>query len=85
MQQQQQQQRKKQTFSRRKACRFCSDKSQSVDYKEIKTLRHFVTDQGKIIPRRIFGTCAKHQRQVTDAIKKARQIALLPYAGHLNF
>ncbi|PIP43949.1 MAG: 30S ribosomal protein S18 [Deltaproteobacteria bacterium CG23_combo_of_CG06-09_8_20_14_all_60_8] len=51
----------------------------------MKTLRHFVTDQGKIIPRRIFGTCAKHQRQVTDAIKKARQIALLPYAGHLNF
>jgi len=81
MQQQQQQQRRKQTFSRRKACRFCSDKSQFVDYKEIKTLRHFVTDQGKIIPRRIFGTCAKHQRQIMRAVKVNRNLSLMSYSG----
>ena len=76
---------RKKHLSRRKVCRFCMDKILVVDYKEIKNLRHFVSDRGKIIPRRILGTCAKHQRQVTDAIKKARQIALLPYAGHVPF
>lgn len=73
---------KKKTFSRRKICRFCADKELVIDYKEIKTLRNFVTERGKIIPQRIFGTCAKHQRQVSDAIKQARQIALLPYSGY---
>ena len=72
---------KKRTFSRKKVCRYCMDKSLVIDYKETKALRHFVTDRGKIIPRRIYGTCAKHQRQLTDAIKKARQIALMPYSG----
>ncbi len=74
--------KKKQHFGRRKVCRFCMDKSLVIDYKETKNLRHFVTERGKIIPRRIYGTCAKHQRQLTDAIKKARQIALMPYAGN---
>ncbi len=73
---------RKKHFSRRKMCRFCIDKGLAIDYKNVKNLRHFVTERGKIIPRRIYGTCAKHQRQVTDAIKKARQIALLPYTGH---
>ena len=72
---------KKRIFSRRKVCRFCADSSLVIDYKEIKTLRNFMTERGKIIPRRIYGTCAKHQRQLTEAIKQARQIALLPYSG----
>lgn len=75
-------QKKKKVFSRRKVCRFCADKSLVIDYKDIKTLRNFVTERGKIIPRRIYGNCAHHQRKLTDAIKKARQIALLPYTGH---
>lgn len=73
--------RRKKIFSRRKVCRFCADKSLVIDYKEVKTLRNFITERGKIIPRRIYGTCASHQRQLTDAIKRARQIALLPYSG----
>jgi small subunit ribosomal protein S18 len=68
-------------FSRRKVCRFCVDRALVIDYKEVKNLRNFVTERGKIIPRRIYGTCAKHQRALTEAIKRARQIALLPYAG----
>lgn len=72
---------KKRVFSRRKVCRFCTDKSLVIDYKETKTLKNFLTERGKIIPRRIYGTCAKHQRQMTEAIKQARQIALLPYSG----
>lgn len=72
---------RKKVFSRRKACRFCMEKSPVIDYKDIKTIRSFVTERGKIIPRRIYGNCAKHQRQVNEAIKRARQIALLPYTG----
>lgn len=72
---------RKKIFGRRKVCRFCADKSLVIDYKEVKTLRNFLTERGKIIPRRIYGNCAKHQRQLTEAIKRARQIALLPYAG----
>jgi len=75
---------KKRVFSRRKVCRFCTDSSLVIDYKEIRTLKNFMTDRGKIIPRRIYGTCAKHQRQLTEAIKRSRQIALLPYAGVPN-
>ena len=59
--------------SKRKVCAFC------VDYKDINKLRKFVTERGKILPRRISGTCAKHQRQLTDAIKRSRNIALLPF------
>jgi len=76
--------RKKKTFIRKKVCRFCADKSLVINYKEVKTLSNFVTERGKIVPRRIYGNCAKHQRQMTDAIKKARQIALLPYAGSIS-
>ncbi|MEA1934591.1 MAG: 30S ribosomal protein S18 [Thermodesulfobacteriota bacterium] len=74
--------KRKKTFIRRKVCRFCVDKELKIDYKEVKTLRNFLTERGKIIPMRIYGNCAKHQRQLTEAIKRARQIALLPYAGY---
>ena len=72
---------KKRMFQRRKVCRFCADKKLVLDYKEAKTLRLFISETGKITPRRISGTCAKHQRQLALAIKRARQIALLPYAA----
>jgi small subunit ribosomal protein S18 len=64
---------------RKRVCNFCVDKAVAIDYKEIDKLRRFVTERGKILPRRISGNCAKHQRQLTDAIKRARNIALLPY------
>jgi small subunit ribosomal protein S18 len=64
---------------RRRVCSFCVDKVESIDYKETHKLRKYVTERGKILPRRISGNCAKHQRQVTVAIKRARHIALLPY------
>ncbi len=67
-------------FSRRKACRFCIEKIPFVDFKEIQTLRNFLTERGKIIPRRISGNCAGHQRQLSQAIKRARNIALLAFA-----
>jgi small subunit ribosomal protein S18 len=72
---------RKRVFSRRKVCRFCADKELTIDYKDVKTLRNFVTERGKIIPKRIYGTCATHQRQVTEAIKRARHLALMPYTG----
>ncbi len=72
---------KKRIFQRKRVCRFCTDKEVTIDYKDPKTLRNFVTERGKIIPRRIYGTCASHQRQLCEAIKRARQIALLPYSG----
>ena len=68
------------TFGRSKVCRFCADANLQIDYKDPKTLRYFVTEVGKVIPRRISGNCAKHQRRVTTALKRARQLALLPYA-----
>lgn len=64
---------------RKRVCGFCVDKVESIDYKETGKLRKFITERGKILPRRISGNCAKHQRQVTVAIKRARSIALLPY------
>lgn len=64
---------------RRKVCTFCVDKIEYVDYKEIGRLRRFLTERGKILPRRISGNCARHQRQLTVSIKRARQMALLPY------
>lgn len=71
--------RLKGAYHRRKTCKFCADSSLVIDYKEPKTLRHFTTERGKITPRRISGNCAKHQRMLTLAIKRARNIALLPY------
>lgn len=71
--------RRKRFFRRRRVCRFCADSSLKMDYKDAKSLRYFLTERGKIIPRRISDNCAKHQRQMTLAIKRARQMALLPY------
>lgn len=77
--------RKKRIFHRRKVCRFCADTSLAINYKDPKSLRYFVTERGKIIPRRISGTCAKHQRSLTLAIKRARTIALLPFVGTMDY
>lgn len=66
---------------RRKFCRFCADKELPIDYKRADILRDFITERGKIIPRRITGTCAKHQRRLTTEIKRARQMALLYYTA----
>jgi small subunit ribosomal protein S18 len=66
---------------RRKVCRFCVDGDQSIDFKDDRRLARFVTDRGKIVPRRISGTCAKHQRQLTRAIKRARHVGLLPFTS----
>lgn len=65
--------------SRRKVCRFCADKGATIDYKDAKLLKYFITERGKIVPRRISGNCARHQRDIAMAIKRARHIALLPY------
>ena len=67
--------------TRVKVCRFCEDKSLAINYKDERLLRRFITERGKIIPRRMSGTCARHQREVTRALKRARQIALLPFAA----
>jgi len=69
----------KKYFSRRKACRFCTDKVAGISYRDIPTLRNFLTERGKIMPRRISGNCAMHQRAVTVAIKRARNIALVAF------
>ncbi len=73
-------QKKKGMFQRRKVCRFCADKNLSISYKDVKTLRLFITETGKMTPRRISGTCAKHQRPLALEIKRARQLAMLPTA-----
>ena len=65
-------------------CRFCADSSMVIDYKDYRTLRYFTTERGKIIPRRISGNCAKHQRELTTAIKRARLLALLPFTATQN-
>ncbi|HXR36708.1 MAG TPA: 30S ribosomal protein S18 [Candidatus Binataceae bacterium] len=65
---------------RRKVCRFCADKSLKVDYKDVRTLGTFITEGGKIVPSRVTGNCAKHQRALTVAIKRARILALLPFS-----
>lgn len=72
-------------FERRKkrTCRFCEDKRLTIDYKDEKLLRKFMTDRGKIVPRRISGNCAKHQRRITIAIKRGRHLAFLPYTGEI--
>ena len=66
---------------RRKVCQFCADKVESIDYKDAAKLRRFVSERGKIMPRRMTGTCAKHQRELATAIKRARVMALLPYSA----
>ncbi|MBP7254345.1 MAG: 30S ribosomal protein S18 [Negativicutes bacterium] len=66
---------------KKKVCSFCVDKVEAIDYKDVPKLRRYVTERGKILPRRISGNCAKHQRQVTVAIKRARNIALLPFTA----
>lgn len=71
--------RVKRTYHRRKVCKFCADSTLAIDYKDMKVLKYFVTERGKITPRRISGNCAKHQRMLTLAIKRARNIALLPF------
>jgi len=67
-------------FQRRKFCRFCSEKVEYIDYKNIKLLKNYITERGKILPRRMTGTCARHQRELTESINRARNIALLAFA-----
>ena len=64
---------------RKKVCVFCAEKVEKIDYKDVARLRKFVSERSKILPRRVTGTCAKHQRELTDAIKRARHVALLPF------
>lgn len=71
---------KSKTYFRKKVCRFCANKAK-IDYKDADALRRYMTERGKILPRRITGTCAKHQREVAKAIKRARAISLLPYVA----
>lgn len=68
-------------YGRRKVCRFCADKTAVINYKNVDVLKTFTSERGKIVPRRISGTCAQHQRKLTNAIKQARNIALLPYCS----
>ena len=68
-------------FRLRKVCKFCADKIDYIDYKDVKLISAFVPERGKVLPRRMFGTCAEHQRKLTEAINRARHIALLPYAA----
>ena len=66
---------------KKRVCQFCADKNAKIDYKDTQRLQRYVTERGKILPRRISGTCAKHQRAVTGAIKRARHLALMPYTA----
>jgi small subunit ribosomal protein S18 len=72
---------KKDRRKKRRQCNFCADKVEHIDYKEVPRLRRYITERGKILPRRITGNCAHHQRQLTVAIKRARTMALLPYTS----
>ncbi|WZL73117.1 30S ribosomal protein S18 [Clostridiaceae bacterium 35-E11] len=72
---------KKRRGRKKRVCSFCADKSKHIDYKDVKKLGKYVTERGKILPRRITGTCATHQRALTVAIKRARIVALLPYTA----
>lgn len=76
--------KRRKSYRRQKVCKFCVDKVEQVDYKDVRRLRSFVTDRGRIIPRRISGTCAPHQRELTVAVKRARNIALLPFVAELS-
>ena len=66
---------------RKKVCQFCSDNAEAMDYKDVDKLKKYITERGKILPKRVTGTCAKHQRELTVAIKRARIMALLPYVA----
>jgi len=70
-----------QNVKRRRSCRFCDNKEIYIDYKDEKKLQRFITEEGKIIPKRVTGTCARHQRELTIAIKRARHLALLPFVS----
>jgi small subunit ribosomal protein S18 len=70
-------------YSRPRECQFCTDKNAKIDYKQVEVLRRFVTEEGKIRPRRQTGTCARHQRELARAIKRARHLALLPFSGEV--
>ena len=72
---------KRKRFQKRKSCKFCEDKVVAIDYKDVKLIKMYVSERGKIIPRRITGSCAKHQRSLTTSIKRARNIALIPFAA----
>ena len=72
---------KKQYFRRKKVCRFCVEKIDDINYKDTRLLNAFISDRGKILPRRISGVCAPHQRRLSEAIKQARNIALIPFAA----
>ncbi|MFA5388714.1 MAG: 30S ribosomal protein S18 [Candidatus Omnitrophota bacterium] len=71
----------KDKFFRKKSCRFCLDKTEVIDYKDALRLKRFITEKGKIMPSRLTGNCAKHQRKIAVAVKRARFVALLPYVG----
>ena len=73
--------KRRKRFRRKKVCTFCMENTRYIDYKDAKNLRSFMTERGKIIPRRISGNCAHHQRQLTLAIKRARNVALLPFTA----
>jgi small subunit ribosomal protein S18 len=70
-------------YSRPRVCQFCTDQTAVIDYKQVDTLRRYTTDDGKIRPRRQTGACAKHQREITQAIKRARHLAMLPFTGEV--
>jgi small subunit ribosomal protein S18 len=72
---------KKQYFRRKKVCRFCVDKIDDINYKDVKLLMAFISERGKIVPRRISGVCTPHQRRLSEAVKQARNIALVPFAS----
>ena len=72
---------RKQYFRRRKVCKFCTEKIDMIDYKDVRLVGEFVAERGKILPRRLTGTCSTHQRALSEAIKRARNIALLPFAA----
>ena len=76
--------KRRKSYRRQKVCKFCVDKVEQVDYKDVRRLRSFVTERGRILPRRISGTCAPHQRQLTVAVKRARNIALLPFVADVG-
>jgi small subunit ribosomal protein S18 len=74
----------KKNFNRKKACKFCTDKEMSIDYKDYKTLNLFLTERSKIVPRRISGNCAFHQRELTNAVKRSRTLALVGFVATVD-
>ena len=71
---------KKRTMGRRKQCKFCGDEALKIDYKDAGLLNYFITDRGKLVPRRLSGNCAKHQREIAVAVNRARMLAIMPFA-----